>query len=264
MRLGHLLIKYSYQVVVWTVGVVLFLLLSACAVAPPKPAPIVDGWSQPQAKANGYVVREGDTLYSIAWSFGLDYRGLAEANNLKPPYDISPGQRLTMNVNEQEQRPSSEEPIATPSVAPEKPTQATSKPAKKAIKKPVYVGPVRNWRWPAQGKVIAGFSSRQAGNKGVNIGGRLGEAIQASASGNVVYAGTGVRGYGNLIIIKHNASYLSAYAYNQKILVKEGQRVSQGQVIARMGRSTGGKAMLHFEIRRNGKPVNPLNYLSKT
>lgn len=121
--------------------------------------------------------------------------------------------------------------------------------------------PVNHWHWPTRGKVIATFDSGRVGNKGLDIAGKLGTLVHAAASGVVVYSGSGLRGYGNLIIIKHNARYLSAYAYNQELLVKEGAKVKAGQTIARMGKANSGQVKLHFEIRRAGKPVNPIKYL---
>ncbi|MEC8428765.1 MAG: peptidoglycan DD-metalloendopeptidase family protein, partial [Pseudomonadota bacterium] len=123
-------------------------------------------------------------------------------------------------------------------------------------------GPVK-WRWPAKGKVIATFSSRNPLNKGVDIAGKLGESVVAAGSGVVVYAGSGVRGYGKLMIIKHSETFLSAYAHNRKLLVKEGQSVKAGQKIAEMGSSGTDRNKLHFEIRKEGKPVNPMGYLPK-
>ncbi|MGA8034035.1 MAG: peptidoglycan DD-metalloendopeptidase family protein, partial [Casimicrobiaceae bacterium] len=117
-----------------------------------------------------------------------------------------------------------------------------------------------NWMWPAKGKVVAQFSDT-ANLKGIDIAGTAGEPVYASAAGRVVYAGSGLRGYGKLIIIKHNATYLSAYAHNQNILVKEGQQVARGQKIAEMGSTDASRVMLHFEIRRFGKPMDPEKFL---
>ena len=115
------------------------------------------------------------------------------------------------------------------------------------------------WIWPASGKVIGQFS--EAGSKGLDIGGKAGDAVIAAGDGKVVYAGTGLRGYGKLIIVKHNATFLSAYAHNQNLLVKEGQTVSKGQKIAEMGNTDADQVKLHFEVRRQGKPVDPMKYL---
>jgi lipoprotein NlpD len=124
----------------------------------------------------------------------------------------------------------------------------------------IIVKKIQHWLWPAKGKISKKFALK-SGNKGINISGQFGEAVIASAAGLVVYSGSSLRGYGNLIIIKHNANYLSAYAHNKNILVKEEQTIKAGQKIATMGRANDGQVVLHFEIRHNGKPVNPLRYL---
>jgi lipoprotein NlpD len=120
---------------------------------------------------------------------------------------------------------------------------------------------VKRWRWPARGKVVTSFSA--SGRKGIDIEGRFGQTVMAAAGGRVVYSGSGLIGYGQLIIVKHNKRYLSAYAHNNKLLVKEGDAVKGGQRIAEMGRSGPNRALLHFEIRRDGKPIDPLRYLPK-
>ncbi|MEH6344918.1 MAG: peptidoglycan DD-metalloendopeptidase family protein [Bermanella sp.] len=119
------------------------------------------------------------------------------------------------------------------------------------------------WTWPAKGKLIAKFSAKSPANKGIDIAGGLGESVTAAAAGSVVYAGSGLLGYGNLVIIKHNEQYLSAYAHNKRLLVKESQKVKAGQTIAELGSSGTDKVKLHFEIRRQGKPVDPMLYLPR-
>lgn len=261
------------------------LLVSGCASSGAL-APVVNAWQQPQAAGGFYRVRPGDTLYSIAWQFGLDYRALAQANDLKPPYTIEPGEELTMIAAAgPAAAPSSASVITSATAAPETvakpepsqtPSTAKIKPratmvSAKSRSKPKNISakvapkwstkPVSGWAWPAKGKIIGSFSTRIGGNQGIDISGKYGEPIKAAASGRVVYSGSGVRGYGNLIIIKHTDSYLSAYAYNKRNLVTDGAWVQRGQTIALMGRNTAGRVMLHFEIRKNGQPVNPLNYL---
>ncbi|WP_423063585.1 peptidoglycan DD-metalloendopeptidase family protein [Candidiatus Paracoxiella cheracis] len=233
-------------------------LLTACS-SGSNYAPVVNAWTQPSADSGLYRVKKGDTLYSIAWAFGLDYRALATANHLKPPYEIHAGQTLRMTIIPREQEQKS-------TIVTRKKAQPVSK-SKKSTKERIYVAqwpakPVTHWVWPATGRIIDRFSASLAGNNGINIAGRYGEPVRAASNGIVVYSGAGVRGYGNLIIVKHNNSYLSAYAFNKRLMVKEGTRVRAGQEIAEMGRDNSGKVMLHFEIRRNGKPVNPLKYLS--
>lgn len=182
-----------------------------------------------------YRVQRGDTLYSIAWAYQMDYRQLAAMNHLGKHYRIWPGQRLR--------------------------TRGQIQSIHKAKTSPLLAHRLSHWRKPAQGRVVEGFTSGLAGNPGINIAGYLNEPVIASQGGRVVYSGAGLRAYGNLIIIKHNDSYLSAYAFNQKNLVHVGQVVKQGQQIASMGRNNAGDPVLHFEIRRDGKPVNPASYV---
>ncbi len=253
----------------------LLLAVSLCAcMSNTSYAPVVNAWQQPAAKLGTYLVRKGDTVYSIAWAFGLDYRALAAANDLHSPYEIRPGQRLRMTTQPHRAITHAHAPQAvipgrvySPESERVVKVYAAKKKhwAKQKINKRVHQAwasrPVSHWQWPARGRVIQGFSNTLAGNKGINIAGRLGEPVRAAAGGQVVYSGDGVRGYGNLLIIKHNDSYLSAYAYNKRLLVKLGDWVRPGQEIAEMGRNNAGRVLLHFEIRRNGKPVNPMKYL---
>lgn len=207
-------------------------------------------------------------MYSIAWRYGRDYKELASANNIKPPYVIKLGQRIRLDLR------------GTVSTAPRKkvtPAYKKKTPPKKTTrnyassrgnKKPTTSTKSKsvkgvNWHWPHLGRVIARYSSTGNDNKGIDIAGKLGDSVVSAASGEVVYAGSGLLGYGKLIIINHNEHYLSAYAHNDQILVKEGQKIKQGQKIAEMGNTGTNRIKLHFEIRRRGKPVNPLNYLPK-
>ncbi|MEJ2142599.1 MAG: peptidoglycan DD-metalloendopeptidase family protein [Gammaproteobacteria bacterium] len=198
---------------------------------------------------------KGDTLYSIAWQAGHDYRKGAAWNNLRWPYRIHPGQRISLRA-----------PAAKHTKTTRKPSSSTRNTPSKYKKKPVKKSQVRKvrWAWPTHGKIIGYFSEKEPGKKGVDIAGRVGQPIKAAASGRVVYSGNGLRGYGNLIIIKHSETYFSAYAHNRKIFVEENQKVKLGQKIADMGNTGANKVMLHFEIRRNGRPINPLRYLPKT
>ncbi|OGO95708.1 MAG: hypothetical protein A3F41_03760 [Coxiella sp. RIFCSPHIGHO2_12_FULL_44_14] len=213
-------------------------------------APVIEGWSQPQARSSGYRVRTGDTLYSIAWGFGLDYRALAAANHLTPPYSIYSGQILRMDVS------ASRHSLRGTRLA------AISAQSSSKNRAGIRIKTVPHWVRPAQGPIMTPFSPSLGGNKGIDITGRYGEPILAAASGIVVYSGDGVRGYGNLIIIKHSDSYLSAYAFNKRNEVKEGFQVRAGQPIAEMGRDETGRVLLHFEIRYNGNPINPIKYVS--
>lgn len=143
------------------------------------------------------------------------------------------------------------------------PVTKNKPPVDKVVKKPATTSTTVTWQWPSKGRMISGFSSAERGNKGIDIAGQRGQSIIASSNGKVVYAGNALRGYGNLIIIKHTDDYLSAYAHNDSIYVSEGQRVKSGQKIASMGSSATNSVRLHFEIRYKGKSVNPLRYLPK-
>ena len=203
-------------------------------------------------------VAKGDTLYSICWQYGYDYRVVAGWNDIAAPYTIYPGQRIDLH------------PPAVPA-QPRASVASRGAPARSVARTQV---PTHNqsargaerkvvWEWPTRGEIIATFSSDAAGKKGVDIAGRLGQPIYAAAAGRVVYSGSGLLGYGKLIIIKHNDTYLSAYAHNSRLLVSEDQEVKFGEHIADMGSSGSDRVMLHFEIRRDGKPVNPLDYLPR-
>jgi lipoprotein NlpD len=193
-----------------------------------------------------HVVRDGDTLFSIARRYDLDPRDLAAWNRLGDGRLIYPGQRLTLTG-----------PAGAGTRAP---ARTASRP-KVAAARPPPVRAVDGWRWPTAGKLAAGFGSTPSTQSGIEIGGRFGQVVSAAADGEIVYAGSGLKSYGQLLIIKHNESFLSAYGHNDTLLVREGERVVAGQQIARMGNGPGKKPLLHFEIRRNGSPVDPLGYL---
>jgi lipoprotein NlpD len=217
------------------------------------------------------MVIPGDTLYSIAWRYDLNYHLLAIWNRIKPPlYRIYPGQRLRLRppsapvrVVKQPIPKTSVKAIprpqaVTPRVAPP-PTPITKGPAQ-----PVERGLKLKWRWPTQGRVVQTFSDKDASRNGIQLRGVSGQPILAAEKGKVVYSGSGLVGYGNLIIIKHNNTFLSAYGYNKKLLVKEGDEVARGERIAEMGSPRNGEEpSLHFEIRKSGKPVNPLPLLPR-
>lgn len=226
-----------------------------------------------------YIVKKDDTLYSIAWQFGLDYRVIAAMNHLSPPYALVAGESLFL-VEKGNTAPAGlgNPPVivkhlphanTNPSVAVSPAavsTVSTSQqmPATVSVPQSTSTTASTKWVWPTHGKVVNNYSTQPDDlNKGIDIKGTLGQSIVASATGEVVYSGNGIPGYGNLIIIKHNADYLTAYAHNQKNLVKEGQHVKVGQAIALMGKGNTGIPLLHFEIRYRGKPVNPSKFLSK-
>lgn len=248
------------------------------------------------ANTSEHRVKRGETLFAIAWKYGLDYRQLAAVNGIDDRFLIYPGQVLNLSIKPATSTASTashnnkKAPVATSSsVSSASPPQSekknvSRKPVKSsAMPTPPVVraekkSPTSNkisvsnsssqkliWRWPARGRVITHFSSAKAENKGIDLAGKKGDSVTAAASGTIVYAGSGLRGYGKLIIIKHNDTYLSAYAHNNRIRVREGQKVNAGQHIADIG-SSGSRAnitKLHFEIRRNGQSVNPLKYLPK-
>ncbi len=250
-------------------------------------------------KLKSYRVKKGDTLYAIAWKTGLDVKTLAKRNNLHSPYTIYPGQRLNL-IEKKPVKYSHKQKATTKNAKTKPPSQkidekapirCTAQNCIKSVKNKLvekktkaYSGNQSNkkvaqpekikaqktttekittWRWPAKGKVSKSFSASQAGMKGISISNQRGTAIYATTSGQVVYAGSGLRGYGNLIIIKHNYDYLSAYAHNEKLLVGENEQIKAGQKIALMGDSGSDSVHLHFEIRYRGKSVDPLRYLTK-
>ncbi len=334
-------------------AVLLIVLLTACETNPPAPvierAPQTPKAKPTEAKAtdtkiatsNGgkdwrpdsHIVKKGDTLFGIGLEYGLDYKEIAAANHIEPPYPIKIGQKIDLSsfktkpapaieetstteddvvitpmktepvigdktVAEIKPAPSAATPVLTEPKAVREPysleafNRATPRPitAKPAEIKPAEAEPVEtkpaeakpadtksaetkadsvspaddesiSWTWPTQGKVAAGFN--EASNKGIDIAGTTGQAILAASSGKVIYTGSDLRGYGKLVIVKHNKTYLSVYAHNSKIVAKEGQIVTAGQKIAEMGNTDSSTVKLHFEIRRLGKSVDPAKYLNQ-
>lgn len=281
--------------------------------------------STPRTRDPAYHhVLPGDTLYSIAFSYGLDYRDIARWNDIGPAYAIFAGQRLSLLAPEHQRydprdyyarpvedksigawtpdgngdrggtRPSvpvpptplpakpapvaAASPMARPAPATASPLPASPapKPAVATLAVPVRTTPVSvpppaslkadgqptRWLWPAEGPIVARFAPAN-GKKGIDIGGRAGQPVAASAAGVVVYSGNGLLGYGNLVIVKHSDSYLSAYGHNRNLLVREGESVSAGQKIAEIGQNGKSVSILHFEIRKDGKPVDPARYLPR-
>jgi lipoprotein NlpD len=230
-----------------------FLLVSCATGRPP---------ADPQRGPGWYTVKRSDTLYSIAWRYGLDYQQLAQWNNIDVQAPIYPGQRLRLLKPYGQATPASS--TATDVGA----SPRDGKPATVSKTSPASTGgvvtamppdPVK-WIWPTQGKPLNTFLATRLDRRGIDIAGKTGQAVVAVADGKVVYSGNGLAGYGNLIIIKHSDTYLSAYAYCQQRLVEEGVSVKAGRKVATMGQNDN-VAMLHFEIRRNGKPVDPMKYL---
>jgi len=291
------------------------LVLAGCASN--TPAPLVERSAPPAAPAavsqDIYVVKPGDTVYSIARDHKMDFRELIALNGIDSPNRITPGRVLKIkppvdttssgvastapvtndvvvvrpiggdqsaaspapsaNTDTLKREPKAgKEPYSDEALARAQNPAASQSPAKavepaaaapgpdaKPAETAVASGDDVPWIWPANGKIVGTFS--EGGIKGVDIAGKAGDPVIAAGDGKIVYSGTGLRGYGKLVIIKHNNTYLSAYAHNQAILVKEGQTVSKGQKIAEMGNSDADQVMLHFEVRRQGKPVDPLKYL---
>ena len=195
-----------------------------------------------------HIVRKGETLFSIAWRYGKKTEDLARWNGLGDGTLIHPGQRLRLYG-----------PAASASTATRSPASAPT-PSRPLPEIPAQPAP--EWAWPTTGEISVKFGDKPGTGTGVLIDGKTGQAIRAAAPGSVVYAGTGLIGYGQLVILKHNETYLSAYGYNASLLVKEGDSVRRGQKIGTMGEGPERKARLHFEIRRNGKPVDPQGFLT--
>jgi lipoprotein NlpD len=252
------------------------LLLSACAGSSRAPSsqrtkiqsspehPVAPAESKPASGAKVYTVVRGDTLYSIAWKHGTNYHDVARWNGIESPYLIYPDQKLKLYPPQQakpKSSPKAAEKAASVPANQQKITAAGKQPSASGLAKRQIPSSDIKWRWPTSGKVQK--SSTRTGKKGVEIVGVMGQPVIAAAPGEVVYSGGGLIGYGKLIILKHNDEYLSAYAHNSKLLVAEGINVGAGQRIAEMGSNGSNKAMLHFEIRRNGEPVPPLEYLPR-
>lgn len=242
-----------------------------------------------------HTVERGETLFAIAFRYGLDYRELAKFNRINPPYIIYPNQKIRLDVsagpsnvaagsnatqtrstesknvvtkaNETVSQPNAvakESAVVIPSSSPAIVNTPASNSAQRAVV-PIATNdaPVGAWGWPVDGQVVGRFSNTGVGSKGINIKADEGSLVKAVADGTVVYAGSGLIGYGNLVIVKHNDVYLSAYAYNERILVKEQQTVQLGDSLAVIGGKGNERPLLHFEIRRDGKPVDPMSILPK-
>jgi lipoprotein NlpD len=217
-------------------------------------------------------VQSGETLFSIAFRYGLDYRELAKSNRIDAPYIIYPKQKIRLNnVVKATSNVAENSSPSTPLIV--KNTKATTtKTVAPTVKKTTSVLPKSDvkdekmsseWHWPVDGEVKRGFSNAGVSSKGIDIKAGQGALVKAAADGTVVYAGSGLIGYGNLVIVKHNDVYLSAYAYNERILVKEKQNVRAGDSLAVIGGKGDDRPLLHFEVRRDGQPIDPLDVLPK-
>lgn len=297
------------------INAILFLLiLSSCTTQPNAPVidrtPASTSSAPPSSQNNAdkdwrpdhYIVKKADTLFSIGLEFGYDYKEIAAANGISPPYIIKVGQVLKLaslkpknisksnpskskDLQSSSSKDDTDEVVVSPiktessptanntstnrSSAPIETSSAQTKSSEQTKTAPIEVlqkSPATNdediiWVWPTAGKVIKSFAD--SGNKGIDIAGIQGQAILAAASGKVIYSGADLRGYGKLVIIKHNSNYLSVYAHNHQILVKEGQQIQKSQKIAEMGNTDAEQTKLHFEIRKQGKSVDPSGLLSK-
>jgi len=262
---------------------ILICLLAACSSRQIN-APVGDRSARPLRNPDYHRVRQRDTLFSVAFLYGYTVDELAAWNRLHAPYNIYKGQQLRLTVPAKTTAGKGGARVSKPKKQPPKSSQPKIRQAKKVITKapsrmpprgvsstptsgsrtpPATSGAAVNWSWPASGRVIRGYDSKSTGKKGVDIIGKSGESVRAAAAGKVVYSGSGLSGYGRLIIIKHNKNFLSAYAHNRKLIAREGQWVEKGAVIAHMGSSGTDRTQLHFEIRKKGRPVDPLRYLPK-
>jgi len=263
----QLLGKNQYVTTRVFIILIALLLLPSCL---NKPYPSV---KEPSAAAinrpKTHVVIPGETLFSIAWRYGLTYESLAKHNGIKAPYIIRPSQVIRLDMIKNTKLSGTSNVAKAATIGTKKP-HSTSKNG--SINRTTLVtGSTKKsiewsepkWGWPVKGPILSSFQGNNGLNKGIDLGGKLGEPVVSAAAGQVVYSGSGLRGYGKLLIIKHNENFLSAYAHNDKLLVKEGDFVKAGQKIADMGLSGTDRVKLHFEIRRDGTPVNPLQYLPR-
>ena len=246
-------------------------MLTACST--PPPAPVIEHSSVMSGarleKDGQYRVRRGDTLHAIAFHYGLDHRDIARWNGINRPYLIYPEQLLRMTppparkavagTRSSQSAPARDKTTAPPTAASGKlpPANATAKPHKPEL----LTADPKSWNWPLKGRLVRSFLPNDPARNGLDIAGREGQDVRAAAAGTVVYSGNGLIGYGELIIIKHSDRMLSAYAHNRVRLVKEGAAIIAGQKIAELGKNDRNESILHFEIRLNGRPVDPRLYL---
>lgn len=214
-----------------------------------------------------HTVVRGDTLYSIAWRYSLDYRALALANNLTLPYTIYPNQILNVDISNASDNALRSVPSIPAAPAGDTAVAVGQRPAAAAASRRLDSVPSRvvegvTWQWPLEGRVLGAFNADSTTtSRGIDIGGNRGDAVYAAADGDVVYAGRGIQGQGDLIIIRHSARHLSAYSHNSNMLVAEGARIRAGDKISEVGADLRGSQLIHFEIRVDGKPVDPMQFL---
>lgn len=248
----------------WSIVVMLVIFITGCG-GHVELAPVVESrWAVQNKNQAVHKVQKGETLYAIAFRYDKDYQKLAAYNHLRSPYAISVGQTLRLQYPTWPQKPINKAWSSYSSgrtITNFKSSRYSSLQSNKTTFAPQFRNN-GNWYWPLRGRVVANFIPSQ-GKKGIDIAGKKGEAVYAAANGVVAYAGSGLRGYGNLIIIKHNGQYLTAYGNNTHNLVHEGQHINAGQRIAEVGVIDRRFWGVHFEIRKAGQPVNPLNYLKR-
>lgn len=260
--------------------------------------PIEQMAQPPSIRLNYHIASNNESLYVIAWRYGVDVRELAQRNRIAPPYHLRVGQKIMLADSDASTRLAASRTVATPrgvqvtavqddqsvvEVASATPTtnrtvvvapstvktqtttrpDVAAKPAPSTTTAMTATNSNSHWLWPTNGRVITMYSANDPLRKGIDLEGRQGDPVKATGAGSVVYAGSGLAGYGQLIIIKHNDQFLSAYGHNSKLLVAEGDAVKKGQVIAEVGSSGTDKNKLHFEIRKSGKPVDPMLYLPR-
>lgn len=245
-----------------------FFVFSGCSSGYQK-APIIDAPAIPNHRIQKHLVAPGETLYSIALRYDMDHKKLSQINGLNQSSRIVPGQELSLDLSNYRPPPPPSKTASTAASAWRRVRSAVdpvvkerTNPVVRTAPSVVSTGSV-SWQWPLNGKVLKGFSPEMGLNKGIDIDGKLGEPVNAASDGDVVYSGSGLRGYGKLLIVKHNEKYLSAYAHNRVLHVTEGDKVKAGQRIGEVGFSGTNSPKLHFEIRLDGKPVDPLKYLPK-
>ncbi len=235
--------------------------------APAVSAPSASTSTVAPATGQSHIVARGETLYSIAWQYSLDYRALALANNLASPYTIYPDQRLSLNIGGVSSNAMQSVPAIPAAPAGDAPVAVGQRPAAAEASRRTGNVPSRvvediAWQWPVEGRVLRTFSGSAATtSRGIDIGAQRGDPVYASADGDVVYSGRGIQGQGDLIIIRHSARHLSAYSHNSSMLVSEGARIRAGDKIAEVGTDSRGSELLHFEVRVDGAPVDPARYL---
>lgn len=257
--------------------------------------PIEQMAQPPSIRLNYHIASRDDSLYTIAWRYGVDFRELAQRNRIAAPYRLHAGQKIMLADSDTATRLAASRTVAAPrgvqvtaiaddqsvvevaSTAPSVATNSGTKTAPSVVAKsqpvaqtetPAVAAPAAassnsHWLWPTSGRLITQYSATDPLRKGIDLEGKQGDPVKAAKAGSVVYAGSGLAGYGQLIIVKHDEQFLSAYAHNNKLLVAEGDAVKKGQVIAEVGSSGTDKNKLHFEIRKSGKPVDPLLYLPR-